>query len=98
MVFYCFCNSLGPYFTPVDLASFAQSLDDEERLRMAEGDVNSEEYQTFLQQPSSNYDDSGFFSIQVNKPKGCHIPCGVQTVYLIVSEKYVPKQNVQNSC
>ncbi|XP_020913568.1 ataxin-3 isoform X2 [Exaiptasia diaphana] len=55
----------GPYFTPVDLASIGQSLDDEERQRMAEGDVNSEEYQRFLQQPSSNYDDSGFFSIQV---------------------------------
>ncbi|MBN3319949.1 ATX3 protein, partial [Atractosteus spatula] len=32
---------------------------------MAEGGVTSEEYRTFLQQPSGNMDDSGFFSIQV---------------------------------
>uniref|UniRef100_A0A3B4B430 ubiquitinyl hydrolase 1 n=1 Tax=Periophthalmus magnuspinnatus TaxID=409849 RepID=A0A3B4B430_9GOBI len=34
-------------------------------IRMAEGGVGSEEYRTFLQQPSGNMDDSGFFSIQV---------------------------------
>uniref|UniRef100_A0A8B9K634 ubiquitinyl hydrolase 1 n=1 Tax=Astyanax mexicanus TaxID=7994 RepID=A0A8B9K634_ASTMX len=34
-------------------------------MRMAEGGVLSEEYRTFLQQPSGNMDDSGFFSIQV---------------------------------
>ncbi|XP_031563610.1 ataxin-3-like isoform X3 [Actinia tenebrosa] len=55
----------GPYFTAVDLASIAESLDDEERERMAEGNPSSEEFQKFLQQPSSNMDDSGFFSIQV---------------------------------
>lgn len=32
---------------------------------MAEGGVLSEEYRTFLEQPSGNMDDSGFFSIQV---------------------------------
>ncbi|XP_071485763.1 ataxin-3-like [Diadema antillarum] len=32
---------------------------------MAEGDVNSPEYLRFLQQPSANMDDSGFFSVQV---------------------------------
>ncbi|KAH0620418.1 hypothetical protein JD844_020843 [Phrynosoma platyrhinos] len=32
---------------------------------MAEGGLSSEEYRTFLQQPSGNMDDSGFFSIQV---------------------------------
>lgn len=32
---------------------------------MAEGDVTSQDYQEFLKQPSSNMDDSGFFSIQV---------------------------------
>ncbi|XP_074921748.1 ataxin-3 isoform X8 [Chelonoidis abingdonii] len=31
---------------------------------MAEGGVSSEEYRTFLQQPSGNMDDSGYFSIQ----------------------------------
>ncbi|KAK3742742.1 hypothetical protein QZH41_018967 [Actinostola sp. cb2023] len=66
MYMYVMCNiPPGPYFTPVELASLGQSLDDEERQRMAEGDTNSEEFQRFLQQPSSNYDDSGFFSIQV---------------------------------
>nr|XP_020731636.1 ataxin-3 isoform X2 [Odocoileus virginianus texanus] len=34
-------------------------------MRMAEGGVTSEDYRTFLQQPSGNMDDSGFFSIQV---------------------------------
>nr|XP_057947184.1 ataxin-3 isoform X2 [Doryrhamphus excisus] len=34
-------------------------------MRMAEGGMGSEEYRTFLQQPSGNMDDSGFFSIQV---------------------------------
>ncbi|XP_001639386.3 ataxin-3 isoform X2 [Nematostella vectensis] len=55
----------GPYFTAVDLAAIAQHLDEEERRRMAEGDTESEEYRKFLEQPSSNMDDSGFFSIQV---------------------------------
>lgn len=55
----------GEYFTAVDLASLAQQMDEVERLRMAEGGVNSEEYRLFLQEPSSNMDDSGYFSIQV---------------------------------
>lgn len=55
----------GPYFTAVDLADIARQLDEVERERMAEGDVTSEDYQEFLKQPSSNMDDSGFFSIQV---------------------------------
>eukprot|EP00058_Branchiostoma_floridae_P024762 XP_002610252.1 hypothetical protein BRAFLDRAFT_126822 [Branchiostoma floridae] len=55
----------GEYFTAVDLASFAQQLDEAERERMAEGGTTTAEYQHFLQQPSSNMDDSGFFSIQV---------------------------------
>uniref|UniRef100_A0A3B4B4P0 ubiquitinyl hydrolase 1 n=1 Tax=Periophthalmus magnuspinnatus TaxID=409849 RepID=A0A3B4B4P0_9GOBI len=62
---HCLNNLLqGEYFTPVDLSSIAQQLDEEERIRMAEGGVGSEEYRTFLQQPSGNMDDSGFFSIQ----------------------------------
>uniref|UniRef100_A0A3B4B4U2 ubiquitinyl hydrolase 1 n=1 Tax=Periophthalmus magnuspinnatus TaxID=409849 RepID=A0A3B4B4U2_9GOBI len=64
---HCLNNLLqGEYFTPVDLSSIAQQLDEEERIRMAEGGVGSEEYRTFLQQPSGNMDDSGFFSIQVS--------------------------------
>ncbi|XP_034963176.1 ataxin-3 isoform X1 [Zootoca vivipara] len=63
---HCLNNLLqGEYFTPVELSSIAQQLDEEERIRMAEGGLSSEEYQTFLQQPSGNMDDSGFFSIQV---------------------------------
>lgn len=55
----------GAYFTPVDLSTLAQRLDEEERLRMAECGEESEEYRKFLQQPSGNMDDSGYFSIQV---------------------------------
>ncbi|XP_062974041.1 ataxin-3 isoform X1 [Elgaria multicarinata webbii] len=63
---HCLNNLLqGEYFSPVELSSIAQQLDEEERIRMAEGGVSSEEYRTFLQQPSVNMDDSGFFSIQV---------------------------------
>ncbi|XP_028828134.1 ataxin-3 isoform X2 [Denticeps clupeoides] len=63
---HCLNNLLqGEYFTPVDLSSIAHQLDEEERMRMAEGGVMSDEYRTFLQQPSGNMDDSGFFSIQV---------------------------------
>ncbi|XP_033115921.1 ataxin-3-like isoform X2 [Anneissia japonica] len=60
-------NSLlqGQYFSAVDLADIARQLDEAEREKMAEGDVTSREYQQFLQQPSSNMDDSGYFSVQV---------------------------------
>uniref|UniRef100_A0A8C5CYW9 ubiquitinyl hydrolase 1 n=1 Tax=Gadus morhua TaxID=8049 RepID=A0A8C5CYW9_GADMO len=62
---HCLNNLLqGEYFTPVDLSSIAHQLDEEERMRMAEGGIASVEYRTFLQQPSGNLDDSGFFSIQ----------------------------------
>lgn len=40
-------------------------MDDEERQRMAESGIDSEEYRKFLQQPSGNMDDSGYFSVQV---------------------------------
>ncbi|CAH1099066.1 unnamed protein product [Psylliodes chrysocephalus] len=60
-------NSLlqGPYFTAVELSTLAQKLDEEERKRMAESGEESEEYHKFLQQPSGNMDDSGYFSVQV---------------------------------
>ncbi|KAJ8922381.1 hypothetical protein NQ315_004324 [Exocentrus adspersus] len=60
-------NSLlqGPYFTAVELSGLAQKLDEEERQRMAECGEESEEYRKFLQQPSGNMDDSGYFSVQV---------------------------------
>nr|XP_008987199.2 ataxin-3-like protein [Callithrix jacchus] len=63
---HCLNNLLqGEYFTAVELASIAHQLDEEERMRMAEGGVTSEDYRAFLQQPSGNMDDTGFFSIQV---------------------------------
>ena len=34
----------GPYFTAVDLANFARELDEDERMRMAEGGLNSPQY------------------------------------------------------
>lgn len=55
----------GPYFTPVDLATLAEKMDDEERLRMAESGIDSDDYRRFIQQPSGNMDDSGYFSVQV---------------------------------
>jgi len=55
----------GSFFTAVDLASISHELDEQERERMAEGGVLTEEYRRFLDQPSSNMDDSGFFSVQV---------------------------------
>ncbi|XP_021361750.1 ataxin-3-like isoform X2 [Mizuhopecten yessoensis] len=53
------------YFSPVDLADLAKQLDESEREQMAIAGEQSEEYKKFLKEPSSNLDDSGFFSIQV---------------------------------
>lgn len=55
----------GQYFSPVDLADLAKQLDESEREQMAMAGEQSEEYKKFLKEPSSNLDDSGFFSIQV---------------------------------
>ncbi|KAG8259906.1 Ataxin-3 [Homalodisca vitripennis] len=55
----------GSYFTAVDLAALAQEMDEAERIRMAESGVDSEDYRRFLEQPSGNMDDSGYFSVQV---------------------------------
>lgn len=55
----------GPYFSAVDLATLGQQMDEQERERMAENGVDSEEYRNFIQQPSGNMDDSGYFSVQV---------------------------------
>ena len=49
--------------TLFQLASIAQQLDSEEDTKMAEG--SAEEYSKYLDQPSGNMDDSGFFSVQV---------------------------------
>jgi len=60
-------NSLlqGQFYSAVDLAELATELDTMERVRMGEMGEDSPEYQRFIQQPSSNMDDSGFFSVQV---------------------------------
>ncbi|KAL3873803.1 hypothetical protein ACJMK2_036888, partial [Sinanodonta woodiana] len=55
----------GQYFSPTDLADIASQLDEQERQQMAEAGLQSVAYRRFLEQPSSNYDDSGFFSVQV---------------------------------
>jgi len=60
-------NSLlqGDFFTAVDLAQIAEQLDKQERIHMSEAGTLTKDYERFLGQDSSNYDDSGFFSIQV---------------------------------
>ena len=45
----------GPYLTPVDLADIATQLDEDERARMAEGDVTSHDYQEFLKVLQLNF-------------------------------------------
>ena len=39
----------GPYFTAVDLAGFANELDEDEKERMAEGGVTNPDYLRFMQ-------------------------------------------------
>jgi len=55
----------GQFYSAVDLAELATELDTMERVRMGEMGEDSPEYQRFIQQPSANMDDSGFFSVQV---------------------------------
>lgn len=55
----------GEYFTASDLAELGHQVDETERQQIAEAGLQSAEYQHFLEQPSSNFDDSGYFSIQV---------------------------------
>lgn len=56
---------IGGYFTAVDLAKFATELDEAEKMTMAEGGFDTAEFIRFMEQPSSNMDDSGYFSVQV---------------------------------
>ncbi|XP_016845823.1 ataxin-3 [Nasonia vitripennis] len=53
------------YFNAVDLANLAEQLDAEERLAMAESGEDTDDYKRFIEQPSGNMDDSGYFSVQV---------------------------------
>ncbi|TPX74653.1 hypothetical protein CcCBS67573_g04089 [Chytriomyces confervae] len=57
-------NSLlqGQYFSPVDLSQIASDLDNQELSALAEGGNNPPNTANFT---SQNFDDSGFFSIQV---------------------------------
>ncbi|PKU36077.1 hypothetical protein llap_13621 [Limosa lapponica baueri] len=59
----------GEYFSPVELSSIAQQLDEEERMRMAEGGVSSEEYRTFLQVISNALKVWGLELILFNSPE-----------------------------
>ena len=45
----------GAYFTAVDLAEIARELDEDERRTMAEGGMQSHEYQQFLQVSCSSF-------------------------------------------
>ena len=49
----------------MDLAKLASELDEAEKLAMAEAGFDSAEFMRFMEQPSSNMDDSGYFSVQV---------------------------------
>uniref|UniRef100_A0A8C4STB7 ubiquitinyl hydrolase 1 n=1 Tax=Erpetoichthys calabaricus TaxID=27687 RepID=A0A8C4STB7_ERPCA len=67
---HCLNNLLqGEYFSPVELSAIAQQLDEEERIRMAEGGVTSEEYRTFLQVISKALGVWGLELILFNSPE-----------------------------
>ncbi|XP_057269310.1 ataxin-3 isoform X2 [Pezoporus wallicus] len=67
---HCLNNLLqGEYFSPVELSSIAQQLDEEERMRMAEGGVSSEEYRTFLQVISNALKVWGLELVLFNSPE-----------------------------
>jgi ataxin-3 len=62
---HCINNLLqGEYYTPTDLAEIAKQLDQQELEAMMEG-TSPTEQNLFRENSSNNYDDSGFFSIQV---------------------------------
>uniref|UniRef100_A0A4W2E5T2 ubiquitinyl hydrolase 1 n=1 Tax=Bos indicus x Bos taurus TaxID=30522 RepID=A0A4W2E5T2_BOBOX len=67
---HCLNNLLqGEYFSPVELSSIAHQLDEEERMRMAEGGVTSEDYRTFLQVISNALKVWGLELILFNSPE-----------------------------
>lgn len=55
----------GPYYSEVDMANIAQSIDARERALMLESGADSADYLSFVAQDSSNVDASGNFSISV---------------------------------
>jgi len=52
-------------FSAVELSTIAQQLDDKERQTMAECGTHTQEYRDFINKPSHNFDDTGYFSVQV---------------------------------
>uniref|UniRef100_A0A8C3WJ14 ubiquitinyl hydrolase 1 n=1 Tax=Catagonus wagneri TaxID=51154 RepID=A0A8C3WJ14_9CETA len=67
---HCLNNLLqGEYFSPVELSSIAHQLDEEERMRMAEGGLTSEDYRTFLQVISNALKVWGLELILFNSPE-----------------------------
>ncbi|XP_011410500.1 PREDICTED: ataxin-3-like [Amphimedon queenslandica] len=64
---HCLNNLLqGPYFNPVGLSEIAHRLDEKEKSHLTDReDISLVEMTKILEQPSSNMDDSGFFSVQV---------------------------------
>lgn len=55
----------GAHFNAVDLAELAQEMDFAEKTKLSEAGTNSKDYKKFVQQPSENMDDTGYFSVQV---------------------------------
>ncbi|ODM89473.1 Ataxin-3 [Orchesella cincta] len=63
---HCLNNALqSSLFSAVDLSEIARQLDEKERQTMAELGTDTKEYREFIANPSSNFDDSGYFSVQV---------------------------------
>lgn len=63
---HCLNNLLqGPYFSEIDMAQIAHTLDDRERTLMAEDGTDSNAYLAYMAADSSNVDESGNFSVEV---------------------------------
>lgn len=63
---HCLNNLLqGSYFNPIQLADIAHRLDEVEKAHLTEGDIPTTQMLRVMEQPSTNMDDSGFFSVQV---------------------------------
>ena len=82
-------------FTAVDLADLAHALDEQERHAMLEGagSALTADLERFLNEPSGNLDDSGYFSIQVIE-KALEF-CGLELVPYASED---PRAVVARSC
>jgi len=67
--------SPGAYFNAVELSKIATDLDEAERTTLIEGAMDEASLEHIMKQPSSNMDDSGFFSGQVGMRKGVRGVC-----------------------